>query len=329
MQTQEKLKYPERVHVITDYMIERTDYSNWDNIWYVSSVYKNHMCPTKSLFKRLKTSFKSEGTQHEKKFIFSHGVGEAKVETKDNKLYGHNKCSITYMFDDKSLDNTTTKGAQYHEEITNKDEEGYCHDETESMVTKQNKYLDAYFDSINPKEECSLIKGLEDLNWDTNEVQDYLDEDYISMNGTLYAIKEVLRKRFLDMIKWFYLVYLNQDVLEPLPPVIGNVEIDLLGLYKMIDSTGGYLSVTFGNKWKEVVVSIHGLTETHEDELKSCYKRTIEMVKCYYDTTMKPWFREELVKTKMVEGGRDYAKKENPQGCDGLEVGIEKHMSRK
>ncbi|GKC78886.1 ARID DNA-binding domain-containing protein [Tanacetum coccineum] len=172
------------------------------------------------------------------------------------------------------------------------------------------------------------------------------DEDYISMNGTLYAIKvnlfprfisflnlikkdsivyknwEVLRKRFLDMIKWFYLVYLNQDVLEPLPPVIGNVEIDLLGLYKMIDSMGGYLSVTFGNKWKEVAV-IHGLTEAHEDELKSCYKRTIEMVKCYYDTTMKPWFREEPVKTKMVEGGRDYAKKENPQGCDGLEVGIE------
>ncbi|GKC06762.1 ARID DNA-binding domain-containing protein, partial [Tanacetum coccineum] len=314
MRTKENLKYPERVHVITDYMIEGRDYSNWDNIWYVSSAYKKHMCPTKSLFKKLKTSFKVEGTQHEKKFILSHGVGEAKVETKDKKLvipyvlytpettlnvlsfyqlkdqgyvvkYGHNKCSITYMFDDKK-----------------------------SVVAKQNKYLDAYFDSIDPKKECSLIKGFEDLNWDTNEVQEYLDEDYISMNGTL--------KRFLDMIKWFYLVYLNQDVLEPLPPVIGNVEVDFLGLYKMIDSMGGYLSVTFGNKWKEVAV-IHGLTEAHEDELKSFYKCTIEMVKCYYDTTMKPWFREEPVITKMVEGGRDYAKKENPQGCDGLEIGIE------
>ncbi|GJW63898.1 ARID DNA-binding domain-containing protein [Tanacetum coccineum] len=215
------------------------------------------------------------------------------------------------------------------------------------MVAKHNKYLKAYFDSIDPKEECSLIKGLEELKWDKNEVQDYLDEDYISMNGTLYATNvnsfprfifflnlikkdsivyknwEVLRRRFLDMIKWFYLVFLNQDMLEHLPPVIGDVEIDLLGLYKMIDSMGGYLSVTLKNKWKEVVV-IHGLTEAHKDELKSCYKRTIEMVKCYYDTTMKPWFREEPVKTKMVEDGRDYAKKENPQGCDGLEVGIEK-----
>ncbi|GKG24544.1 ARID DNA-binding domain-containing protein, partial [Tanacetum coccineum] len=95
----------------------------------------------------------------------------------------------------------------------------------------------------------------------------------------------------------------------------------------MIDSMGGYLSVTFGNKWKEVVV-IHGLTEAHKDELKSCYKRTIEMVKCYYDITIKPWFREEPVKPKMVEGGREYAKKENPQGCDGLKVGIRNTCQR-
>ncbi|GJY30276.1 ARID DNA-binding domain-containing protein, partial [Tanacetum coccineum] len=29
---EEKLTYPERVHVITDYMIEGTDFANWDNI---------------------------------------------------------------------------------------------------------------------------------------------------------------------------------------------------------------------------------------------------------------------------------------------------------
>lgn len=180
-------------------MIEGTDYANWDNIWYVSSAYKKHMCPTKSLFKRLKSSFNIEGTQHEKKFIFSHGVGEAKVETKDRKLvipcmlytpkttlnvlsidqlrdqgyvvkYGHNKCSITYMFEDNSGD-TRTKEAQNHEEVTNKEEEDHVHEETESVVAKHNKYLESYFDSIDPKDECSLIKGLEELNWDKNEVQ--------------------------------------------------------------------------------------------------------------------------------------------------------------
>ncbi|GJW58070.1 hypothetical protein Tco_0104801, partial [Tanacetum coccineum] len=77
----ERLKYPKNVHVKTDYMIEGTDFSNWDNIWYVSSAYKKHMTLTKSLFKRLKNSFKVEGTQQERKIIFSHGIREAMAET--------------------------------------------------------------------------------------------------------------------------------------------------------------------------------------------------------------------------------------------------------
>nr|GEY14040.1 GRF zinc finger protein [Tanacetum cinerariifolium] len=57
------------------------------------------------------------------------------------------------------------------------------------MIAKHNKYLEEYFDSIDPKDACPLIKGLEELKWDRNMVQDYLDDDYISVNGTLYAIK--------------------------------------------------------------------------------------------------------------------------------------------
>ncbi|GJY04131.1 ARID DNA-binding domain-containing protein [Tanacetum coccineum] len=361
MRTEEKLKYPERVHVKTDYMIEGTDFSNWDNIWYVSSAYKKHMSPTKSLFKRLKNSFKVEGTQHERKIIFSHGIGEAMVETSEKKIiipcvlytpeitlnvlsldqlmaqgfvvtYGHNKCQISYMFEEDK------EGCDGETDCATSKEGNGCDVETESMIAKHNKYLEEYFDSIDSKDACPLIKGLEELKWDRNIVQDYLDEDYISVNGTLYAIKvnsfkrfisfldlikndsivfknwEVLRKRFEDMINWFYLIYLKQDVLEPLLLVIGNVKIDLLGLYKMVDNMGGYLSVFFGNRWKEVVV-IHGLTEAHEEDLKACYKRTIDMVKFCYDTTLRPWFKEEpekCEKTKKVERGCDHAKEENP-----------------
>ena len=42
---------PECVHVVTDFMVEGSDKGNWDNIWYVSSVYKRHMSPMKHLFK--------------------------------------------------------------------------------------------------------------------------------------------------------------------------------------------------------------------------------------------------------------------------------------
>ncbi|GJY04128.1 ARID DNA-binding domain-containing protein [Tanacetum coccineum] len=276
--------------------------------------------------KKLKNSFKVEGTQHERKIIFSHGIGEAMVETSEKKIV------IPYKeWCDDETDSATSK------------EGNGCDVETESMIEKHNKYLEEYFDSIDSKDACPLIKGLEELKWDRNIVQDYLDEDYISVNGTLYAIKvnsfkrfisfldmiknnsivfktwEVLRKRFEDMINWFYLIYLKQDVLEPLPPVIGNVKIDLLGLYKMVHSMGGYLSVSFRNRWKEVAV-IHRLTKAHEEDLKAYYKRTIDMVKFCYDTTLRPWFKEEPMKcekTKKVEGDYDHAKEENPQEHDG------------
>ncbi|GJY04126.1 ARID DNA-binding domain-containing protein [Tanacetum coccineum] len=271
--------------------------------------------------------------------------------------YGHNKCQISYMFEqdkegyDGKTDCATSKEGNGCDVETEKDEEG-CDGETDcatskegngfdvetkSKIAKHNKYLEEYFDSIDSKDACPLIKGLEELKWDRNIVQDYLDEDYISVNGTLYAIKvnsfkrfisfldlikkdsivfknwEVLRKRFEDMIKWFYLIYLKQDVLEPLPPVIGNVKIDLLGLYKMVDSMGGYLSVSFRNRWKEVAI-IHRLTKAYEEDLNACYKRTIDIVKFCYDTILRPWFKEEPMKcdkTKKVEGGGDHAKEEN------------------
>nr|GEU61546.1 ARID DNA-binding domain-containing protein [Tanacetum cinerariifolium] len=127
----EKLKYPEVVHVKTDYMVEGSDEQNWNKIWYVGSVYKNHMSPTKSLFKRLKNSFKVlDKEEDEIKFIFSYCVREAIVETKDGALvipnvyytpeiimnvlsteqlenqgyvmtYDRNRCGIRYMIDNE------------------------------------------------------------------------------------------------------------------------------------------------------------------------------------------------------------------------------------
>ncbi|GJY04125.1 hypothetical protein Tco_0370065 [Tanacetum coccineum] len=115
-----------------------------DNIWYVSSAYKKHMGPTKSLFKRVKNSFKVKGTQQERKIIFSHGIGEAMVETKDKEgCDGETDCA------------------------TSKEGNG-CDVETKSKIAKHNKYLEEYFDSIDSKDACPQIKGLEELKWDRN-----------------------------------------------------------------------------------------------------------------------------------------------------------------
>nr|GEV18586.1 bulb-type lectin domain-containing protein [Tanacetum cinerariifolium] len=69
-----------------------------------------------------------------------------------------------------------------------------CEDST-SMVESHNKFLEEYFESIDPTVECSLIKGMEDLKMEKEDVQDYIDDEYLSMNGTLYAMKATWKKQ--------------------------------------------------------------------------------------------------------------------------------------
>ncbi|GKC90458.1 hypothetical protein Tco_1151107, partial [Tanacetum coccineum] len=76
VEDEEEFKYPKDVHVKTNYTVEGT----------------------KSLFKRLKSIFRMEQAQHEKKFdqpgqaqhekkiIFSHGIGEAVVKTNEREI---------------------------------------------------------------------------------------------------------------------------------------------------------------------------------------------------------------------------------------------------
>ncbi|GJS31373.1 ARID DNA-binding domain-containing protein [Tanacetum coccineum] len=303
---EERVKYPEKVHIITDYMVEGTDDASWDRIWYVSSAYKQHMCPTKTLFKNLKHKFRMVGKEEtERKFIFSYGVGEVTVDTRDRNLvipcvlytpettlnvlsidqledqgyivkYNNNKCSLHYMFDE-----ARTKITQ--EEETKED------DGSENVVAEHNKYLDEYFESIDPKEDCSLVKGLEDLKWDRNDVHDYVDEEYISWNGSLYALKVNSFTR----------------------------------LYKMVDSLGGYLSVTLGNKWKKVV-ELHGLTEDDEEAIKKCYKKFIEMVQVYYETAEKPWHEKKPVEN-VVDSSIGYDRGKGPRAVRRQVLEWERH----
>ncbi|GKE63407.1 hypothetical protein Tco_1513774 [Tanacetum coccineum] len=227
---QETLKYePERVHVTTDYMVEGSDQGNWNDIWFVSSAYKRHMSHTRTLFRRMMERFKKEGTEEQnKKSIFSYGVGEAIVETKEGSLvipnvlytpeitlnvlsidqleeqgfivtYGNGTCGLKYMFDNGK------RPLEVQDEGIMAKDEG-------SMIECHNKHLDEYFQSIDPEEECSLIKGMEDLKMDKGDVHDYVDSEYLSMNGTLYFMKVNTFPRFiafLDLIKIDKLVYGN------------------------------------------------------------------------------------------------------------------------
>ncbi|GJS37840.1 ARID DNA-binding domain-containing protein [Tanacetum coccineum] len=363
----EKIKYPEKVHVITDYMIEGTDDATWNEAWYVSNAYKIHMCPTRSLFKKLKYKFEMvEKEQLEKKFIFSYGIGDIIMEAKEGNFVipnvhytpevtlnvlshdileeqgyvveiSNNKCNIQYMFGRKG------KGKAHEGSYT--DDDGLEH-----VITEHNKFLDKYFKSIEPKDEGSCVKGLEELKWDRNDVHDYVDEEYISWNGSLYAIKvnslsrflsfvnlikkdgivykhwEIFSKKYVEMLKWFYLVYLNYERLEEIPPRVGVMEINLLGLHKMVDNLGGYLSVTLGDKWN-TIASLQGLTNEDGEAMKDCYRKFIDMVQVYYETAKKPWY-EVKPKEDVVESSSGDAKVKDPQGKDKDEAGKEEALEK-
>nr|GEZ34199.1 ARID DNA-binding domain-containing protein [Tanacetum cinerariifolium] len=321
-EVQEKINYPERVHVTTDYMVEGSDKGNWNEIWYVSSAYKRHMSPIKYLFKRMIQRFKVEGTEEkEKKFLISYGVGEAFVETNEGRItissvlftpevtlnilsihqleeqgymvsYVNNRCRIKYMFDEmpESLEQEAT--------IEGEDED--------NIFKSHNSFLDGYFRSLDLNEECSLVKGMEELKINKEDVHDYVDNEYLSLNGSLYAMKvntfqrfisfldlikidklvygnwEVLKGKFIETLEWFYLGYLGQEVLGELPPVIGAIKINLLGLYKFVDAMGGYMNATFNDNWYQVA-KILGLAYEHHETVKEVYKEYIGMVKVYYE----------------------------------------------
>nr|GEV58903.1 callose synthase 5-like [Tanacetum cinerariifolium] len=182
-EVQERINYPERVHVTTYYMVEGSDKSNWNKIW---------------------------DRRKGKKILISYGVGEAFVETNEGRItisnvlftpevtlnilsidqleeqgymvnYVNNRCRIKYMFDEMQ--------EAFEQEATIEEED------EDSIFKSHNSFLDGYFRYLDLNEECSLVKGMEDLKMNMEDVHDYVDNEYLSLNGTLYAMKRDCRKR--------------------------------------------------------------------------------------------------------------------------------------
>nr|GEY58120.1 ARID DNA-binding domain-containing protein [Tanacetum cinerariifolium] len=237
-----------------------------------------------------------EKEETEKKFIFSYGVGNVTLEAREGNFVipdvhytpevtlnvlsldlleeqgykvkiSNNKCNLHYMFDEARI-------IKAQEERFTKD------DGLKDVVTEHNKFLDEYFESIDPKEDCSLVNGLEDLKWDRNDIQDYVDEEYI---------------------------------------------IDI------VDSLGGYLCVTLGDKWK-TIANLQGLTKDNGEVVKGCYKKSIDMVQVYYETAKMPWY-EKKSKEDVVESSSGNAIVKDPQGKEkddaGIEEALEEDMNKK
>ncbi|GKA27191.1 retrovirus-related pol polyprotein from transposon TNT 1-94 [Tanacetum coccineum] len=131
---EERLKYPENIHVKTDYMIEGTDFSNWDNIWLKEHNMKGKLFSLTVLEKHR-----------------SNGGGQVGRNIVIPGHIWHNKCSrssICLEEDKEGCDGETDCA-------TSKEGNG-CDVEIECMIAKHNKYLEEYIDSIDSKDASTI-----------------------------------------------------------------------------------------------------------------------------------------------------------------------------
>lgn len=144
-------KYEDKVPVTGDFLVRGTEYGGWNETWFVGNTYTKHMTPHRGLFLRFKNCFDVEKDEHNRKFLFSHGIGETDLKTNErtyvipvvayvpeigiNLLSMHqlicqgfeievegSKCKVRHMFDAK------------HDDVSRKE-----------VLEKQDDFLNSFF----------------------------------------------------------------------------------------------------------------------------------------------------------------------------------------
>nr|GEV22817.1 bulb-type lectin domain-containing protein [Tanacetum cinerariifolium] len=96
-------------------------------------------------------------------------------------------------------------------------------------------------------------------------------------------------KKFMEMLEWFYLGFLGQDVLGELPPVIG-------------------------------IAKLLGLAPEYQEAVKECYKEFIGMVKIYYEEAKRS--KQERPGKEVVGNDRGTVGLKEPQAFAGINAEI-------
>ncbi|GJT14805.1 ARID DNA-binding domain-containing protein [Tanacetum coccineum] len=256
------LKYPESIHFFTKCMIKGTDHANWDDIWYLSNQIDKHLCYKLESFCNIKEDFSVNRLENQRKFLFTYGIG--KVLIKDG---GHG---------------LLVPGVHYAPEVT-------LNILSLDLLKKQG-YEVKYENS-----RCSLA-----YMFDSKESQN-MEEDLIKIKGNLYSTKvqtfndyvtflnlikhddlvsqewDFFRNKFNKVVKWFYNHYLERSIPGPIPPTIKGIQIHLFDLYKLMEGSGGYLSVHLLQEF-DTIGEILGLSKGNGEDIKECYMKYLDVL---------------------------------------------------
>ncbi|GKA58393.1 ARID DNA-binding domain-containing protein, partial [Tanacetum coccineum] len=293
------LKYPESINFSTKCMIKGTDHANWDDIWYLSNQTDKHLCYKLESFCNIKEDFSVNRLENQRKFLFTYGIGEVIIKDGGHRLlvpdvhyapevtlnilsldllkkqgyevkYENNRCSLAYMFDSK---------------------ESQKFDE-DKMRILHNNYLEDYFESLAQKnesmeEDLIKIKG----NLYSTEVQTFNDYvtflNLIKQDDLVSQEWDFFRNKFNKVVKWFCNHYLERSIPRPIPPTIKGIQIHLFDLYKLMEGSGGYLSVHFCQEF-DTIGEILGPSKGNGEEIKERYMKYLDIFTSYFKTARAP-----------------------------------------
>nr|GEX05035.1 ARID DNA-binding domain-containing protein [Tanacetum cinerariifolium] len=153
------LKYSESIHFTTKCMIKGTDHETWDDIWYISNHTDKNLCYKQDFFYNIEEAFLVNKLDDQMKLLFTYGIGEVLIRdgvqgylvlgvyyapkvtlnifSMDllekqgfEVIYGHNRYSLVYMFNKLKKEKL----------------------DEDRLRTKQNQYLEEYFESLANKD---------------------------------------------------------------------------------------------------------------------------------------------------------------------------------
>ncbi|GJT14804.1 ARID DNA-binding domain-containing protein [Tanacetum coccineum] len=281
-----------------------------------------HLCYKLESFCNIKEDFSVNRLENQRKFLFTYGIGEVLIKDGGHGLlvpgvhyapevtlnilsldllkkqgyevkYENNRCSLAYMFDSK---------------------ESQKFDE-DKMRILHNNYLEDYFESLAQKnesmeEDLIKIKG----NLYSTKVQTFNDYvtflNLIKQDDLVSQEWDFFRNKFNKVVKWFYNHYLERSIPGPIPPTIKGIQIHLFDLYKLMEGSGGYLSVHFCQEF-DTIGEILGLSKGNGEEIKECYMKYLDVLTSYFKTARAPQkeytggFNQIIPKMPTKEEGKD------------------------
>ncbi|KAJ0555308.1 putative transcription factor interactor and regulator CCHC(Zn) family [Helianthus annuus] len=284
----------------------------WNDIWYVSSVFKHHIAGKLNVFKRIKHIIGVNTRTGEHNFLFTRGVGSIEIKNGNENMriqsvfYSSELDRNVLSLDQLTLQGFTVKKAgdtcriypMFSCPVNNSFNEtsGMTREEELGLQEKQKiieenvldeefkqRYLNSYFEDLNLSSQESdwsvmIVNAMEFREFeDCRAFMNLLDDrDFV------VKYKHILDTKFEELVHWFLNSYMGIRSRQ-VPPVDSyKRKVNLLSLYLLVAMDGGYQTVTTENTWP-VIAKDMGFNYEDGDYIRATYAAYLDVLEYYYN----------------------------------------------